>query len=36
MLQSLPHIPEQEQFVKASTFLHDRVSKLHTYALEDN
>ncbi len=28
MLQSLLHLPEQEQFVKTITFLHERVSKL--------
>ncbi len=26
--QSLRHLPEQEQFVKTSAFLHERVSKL--------
>ncbi len=26
VLQSLLHLPEQEPFVKASTFLHDRVT----------
>ncbi len=33
-LQSLLHLPEQEQFVKTSAFLHERVSKLqvtHTH-----
>ncbi len=34
VLQSLLHLPEQEQFVKTITFLHERVSKLQvTYAL---
>ncbi len=28
VLQSLLHLPEQEQFVKTSAFLHERVSKL--------
>ncbi len=27
VLQSLLQLPEQEQFVKTSAFLHDRVSK---------
>ncbi len=34
VLQSLLHLPEQEQFVKTSAFLHERVSKLQvTHAL---
>ncbi len=28
VLPSLLHLPEQEQFVKTSAFLHERVSKL--------
>ncbi len=28
VLQSLLHLPEQEQFVKTSAFLHERVNKL--------
>ncbi len=28
VLQSRLHLPEQEQFVKISAFLHERVSKL--------
>ncbi len=28
VLQSLLHLPEQEQFVKTSAFLHERVTKL--------
>ncbi len=28
VLQSLLHLPEQEQFVKTSAFLHERVSEL--------
>ncbi len=42
MLQSLPQLPEQEQFVKkTSAFLHERVSKLqvihmHYKTIENN